>query len=234
MDLPDDLLAPRPNPDIETAIRAIRADVRRLAEETDHVARRGYARVLIEQLTFLAESPETLPPLLAEGVVEDADDWLGEDLLQGRALRSLNERPFATPGKTPDRFFIEFNGRLSSLFTDLPEDDGPFMGFAGPWVFVHRVAHTTAPATSRHLTSSEGLGRAAQLINADACAPRSQGYRLFVDPRGYLRPRGAVPPSLVLGTIEGLSAACRAADELSQALRIRLVVATTVRLIDNH
>lgn len=234
MNLPEDLLAPRPNPDIDTTIRAIRKDVHRLTRETDHTARRGYAHVLIAQLEHLLESSAFLPPLLTDGVVDEADDWLADGLITGRGLEFLKERPFDTSKAWPDRFFIEFNGRLSRLFTNLPADDGPFMGFAGPWIHVHQVVHTTATLTSRRLTEAAGVERVAQLVPGRLAGEQPGGLRLLVDPKGYERRRGAVPPRLVLCAVPELDAGVRIAEELSEALRIRLLVVKEVRLIDNH
>jgi hypothetical protein len=234
VDLPEDLIAQRPNPDIETTIRAIRKDVYHLTREKDHTTRWGYARVLIAQLEHLLESPAFLPPLLCDGAVEEADDWLADDLLDGRGLAFLKERPFETPGSPPDRFFIEFNGRLSPFFTKLPAGDEPFMGFPGTWVGVHQVAHTTPTPTSRRLTEALGLERLAQLIPGRLPPYESRGHRLLVDPKGYERRREAVPPSLLLCVVPESGAAYQIADELSEAVRIRLVVTTRARFIDNH
>jgi hypothetical protein len=234
VDLPEDLLKPRSNPEIDTTIRAIRKDVYHLTREKDHTARWGYARVLIAQLEHLLESSAFLPPLLCDGLVEEPDDWLADGLLKGRGLAFLKERPFETSGPSSDRFFIEFNGRLSPLFSNLPADDGPFMGFAGPWVHVHQLLHTTGTVTLRRLTEAESLERVTALIPGRLPGHDRSGYRLVLDPKGYERRRGAVPPSLVLCALPELASATRLADELSETLRIRLVVTAQVRLIDNH
>lgn len=205
-----------------------------MAREKDPVARRGYAYVLIAQLEHLVVSPDPLPPLLQEGPVDNPDDWLADDVLPAGGLNLLAARPFENPDASAGHYFVEFNGRLSVLFAELPADDGPFMGLPGPWVFVHRLAHTTRTPTSRNLDGAAGLARVAELIRAAPDGPRSKDARLLIDPRGYSRPRGAVPGSLVLGTMADLTAAIAGADDLSAALGIRLVVTTTARLIDNH
>lgn len=234
MELPEDLLLPRPNLDIDTTIRAIRKDVRFLAKEKDPAARRGCALVLIAQLNHLVESPALLKPLLSEGLADEADDWLCDEVLAGRGLHLLPERPFENPGAAPDRFFIEFNGRLSPLFTNLPEGEAPFMGFPGHFVYVYRLDDTTSTLTSRHFTESEGLVRVAQLVLGRREGHHPGGPHLLVDPRGYARRRGAVPDSLVLCAAPELNTALRTADDLAEALHIRLLVATRVRFIDNH
>lgn len=232
--LPDDLLLPQPNPDIEPTLLAIQDDVAALLSEKDSTTRRGYARVLIAQLEHLDECEDPLPAVLREGRIEEPDDWLPADLVAVRGLKGLSERPFDRSGSGRAQYFIEFNGRLSRFFTDLPEDDGPFLGFAGPWVFVHRLEHTTATETARYVAGTQAFARVSELAALDPDGPRSPGCRLMIDPAGYSRSRGAVPSSLVLGTTPDRSKAVAAADELSEALGIRLLVATPARLIDNH
>jgi hypothetical protein len=234
VELPPDLTSPRPNLEIGITIRAIQSDVRHMAKEKDPVARRGYAYVLIAHLEHLVASPDPLPPLLREGTVDNPDDWLADDALPAGGRSHRAARPFENPDASAGHYFVEFNGRLSALFADLPADDRPFMGFPGPWVFVHRLAHTTKTPTSRSLDGAAGLARVAELIQAAPDGPRSKDARLLIDPRGYSRSRGAVPGSLVIGTVADLTAAIAGADELSAALGIRLVVTTTARLIDNH
>lgn len=198
------------------------------------MARRGYAHVLIEQLSHLVECPDPLPPLLREGTVDDPDDWLSNDVFPEGDLKVLADRPFGDPGRSADRYFLEFNGRLSALFADLPADAGPFMGFPGPWVFVHRLVHTTQTRTSRNLAGAEGLARVAQLIQVSPDGPRARDARILIDPRGYTRSRGAVPGSLVVGTKADAEEAIALADQASAALGIRLAVTKIARLIDNH
>jgi hypothetical protein len=234
MKLPDDLISPQANPDIEVTLRAIRDDVDFLLSEKDPTTRRGCAMVLIAHLEHLVESEDPLPPGLMEGVVDVPADWLGGDLLGGRGLKGLSDRPFSRAVSSTDSYFIEFNGRLSRLFTDLPSDDRPFTGYAGPWVFVHRAEHVTATPTTFHLRGSEAFARVSGLLALHPGPPGSTGCRLMLDPRGYSRSRGAVPASLVLGAMEDLERARAAADELSAALGIRLLVATEVLRIDNH
>jgi hypothetical protein len=231
VELPADLLEPRRNDDVETTIRAIRTDVAFLTREKNHAARRGCAYVLIEHLNHLVESPEFLPPLVAEGTVPDGDYWLADDVLTSRGLLPRGERPFDLGASG---FFVEFLGRLSPLFAELPPDDVPFYGFPGTTVSVHRLEHTTATITSRHLTESEAMARLAQLVGVPQQSHSAAGHRLFCDPRGYGPRRGAWQDSLEIGSAPDRGPAVAAADELSAALGIRLVVATRERFVDNH
>jgi hypothetical protein len=231
LNLPAELFEPRRNDDIADTIRAIRREVALLARERSHAARRGYAYVLIEQLNHLLESAEFRPPLVTEGAVEDGDYWLEEKVLEGCGLPFLGPRPFDAGGSG---YFIEFLGRLSPLFATLPPDDAPFYDFPGTSVAVFRLDHTTTAITARHLTERDAAARLAQLAKLQRPVYGPDLPSLFFDPRGYGPRGGAVQDSLELGSSGDLAAAIAAADALSAAVRIRLIVATRVRHIDNH
>ena len=227
-DSENDVRAPRTNRDaVRAALRHVRSDWRRFENEKDPVRRRGYAALLRASLDRYLQTPDALPPLLADGAVEPAE-WIERDGFAPGNPVFTDERPFDTPGPVTDRCFFYAYARFSWLYEG-PSRDPYYVG--GPLArfvyFVHSfekhyatptptTMHTSDPSFIRRRARALGLGDAGSIA-------------VFGDARGLPR-----ADTHVVGWCDALDVAIAAADTLAAESGIRMLVATLRHVCDNH
>jgi len=220
---------PRRNPEIGELLRQVKRLHRQLQAETDHAARKGIARMLVEVLEMLAAEPEFLTDLRS-GAQGDAGAFFFRDSYTVDPSPLSDQSPFADT-KT-GQCFIYAAGKVSPLFDikDLPHFQDAYTPVrAVYWVWILEKVYATANETTMHV-ADESVFKNASGGKEQSFPPNGPTWLVLADPRGF---RNGKCVELV-AHYRREAAARKRADKLAAELNIRFVVARELSRIDTH
>jgi hypothetical protein len=228
--MPRDPLRQRPNPEIPEILRLLQKSFAELLEETDYTRRIGRARVLVAHLESLIDEPELVPGPVREGAGSGARFLLpASEFPEGSAVPFLREYPFDRPGDGEGLCFFYAGRRVSPLYTGPALDPYRFpqpLHQSGPWVYSLEKRVATKTDTDRRVPASAIEEIAETKGKRNPVGPNDDTEMHFVlcDPRGF--DDDGPPTSLEVGRYTSLRRATSAAEQLSETLGIRMLVAT--------
>jgi hypothetical protein len=226
--MPFDPLRRRPNPAIPETLRLLRKSFAELRKEDDYTRRIGRARVLIAHLESLIDEPELVPGPVVDGTGSGARFLLSASEFEPDAVPFRDEYPFERPGPGEGLCFFYACSRMSPLYAGPALDPYRFprpLHQCGPWVYSLEKRVATELETARRIPAAAVDGIRTAKRRRRAVDPHNDELHFVLcDPRGF--DDEDPPTSIQIGSYASLTRAVSAAERLSGALGIRMVVGT--------
>lgn len=222
------LLAPRPNPEIRETVRLIGSKWKELAAEKNHAARKGHAAVMIAHLKSLMDEPETVRGGSLPGVLDSAGTYFAPEAMP-EVDRFTEEKPFDRGGEFSGLFFFATDGgMLSRLFTGPAHDPYHVRELWNHGFHVHTMEklHATAAPTSMHAREAEICPRLLKAEGFKLSGDFRSKYVLFIDPAGC--GSKMTYSGLMTARFDDFDLAKKAADFLAECLSVRFLAAARI------
>ncbi len=214
--------APKPNPEVGEIKRAMLSHLSEMRKTKDYTELRGHAAILRAHCVFLLDAPE---------FVQDLKPG------PGAAARQMHYPKGGLPeGDFPDPFddlastgfFYSGYQAITPLLTQEQRKLYDLYEMPGFVITCYEKLFATAQDTCEHLTSAEALERVRPQLPRNS-PDRTNAIFLLLDPLGL---DGKTCASL--GVASSVARARTTAERIADWLRIRVLVARRVGMIDTH